>query len=164
MLFVTWGVYGVAMAISYYLLFRLLGCISLFSGGIIRLIFRIVATYLALSAVYSFAVNNLLVYLGIAVAANLIFAFTRGREYLKDKKIAKNSEHLMLDSVYDELSDKMQRDCKEELNKAVSVYRQYYRTDDEWYMSFSRWVSAVNEKELAFLEKAKAQADTAQSL
>jgi hypothetical protein len=58
----------------------------------------------------------------------------------------------------------MQRDCKKELNDAVSVYRQYYSTDDEWYMSFSRWVSAVNEKELAFLEKAKAQADTAQSI
>jgi predicted DNA-binding protein (UPF0278 family) len=149
---------------GYYFLFRLLGHTSLFSGSVIRLILRLVAIYFIADFISVFSDEKILWYLGVSVAVNLIFALTRGHEYLKDKRLVKHVEHLMPQSTYDELADKMRSDCEAELEKAISVYRQYYRTDEEWNEAVNDWLDCVKQNELKFLNTAKAQADTAVGL
>jgi tetratricopeptide (TPR) repeat protein len=161
---IFWGLSRVMTIAGYYFLFRLLGHTSLFSGSVIRLILRLVAIYFIADFISVFSDEKILWYLGVSVAVNLIFALTRGHEYLKDKRLVKHVEHLMPQSTYDELADKMRSDCEAELEKAISVYRQYYRTDEEWNEAVNDWLDCVKQNELKFLNTAKAQADTAVGL
>jgi hypothetical protein len=163
-MYVLLGICFVMILAGLYFLFRLLGRISLFSGGVFHLVLRFVAICFVVYFILGLIQGTPLAYLGLSAAINLIFALTLGREYLIDKRLVKTVERLMPEGAYDEMAQQMRSDCEAEMEKAISGYRQYYRTDEEWNKDMNDWLDRVKQNVLKFLNTAKAQADTAAGL